>query len=206
MASENVIKAFGVVLEVTGAPAMSKEAARVFLRELDAFPEPQVLAALHRCMREVKGKLTLSDVVGRIDDGRPTPEMAWSMIPKDEAASVVWTEEMREAYAVARPLIVEGDLVAGRMAFLEAYRAAVQRARDARAPVVWSPSLGHDQAGRELALLDAAEKGHLSVESVRELLPHHREDEGLNARLIALANASFKRLSGNVAPLPGRAA
>lgn len=182
--SENLIKALTVTLEVTGTD-MSKEAARVVLADLATYPEPQVLAALKRCMREVKGRLTLADIISRMDDGRPGPEEAWSMVPKDEAASAFWTTEIREAYGVAHALIASGDTVQARMAFLERYRNLVQLARDGRLPVQWEFSPGTDKAGRELVLLDAKDKGRISAQAVMGLLPYHREDEGLMGRLLA---------------------
>jgi hypothetical protein len=199
--SAKLIQAIAVTLEVTGSPAMSDAAVKVMLRDLAGYPEPLVLAALRRCMREVKGKFTLADVIQRIDDGRPTPEVAWSMVPKDEGASVCWTTEMRDAYALAHSLVKQGELVQARVAFLEAYRIRVQFARDARLPVEWQVSLGLDKSGRELMLLDAAQKGWISVNHARSLLPYHRDDEELNARLLAIEGIDSKALPAP-APMP----
>jgi hypothetical protein len=182
--SDDVIKALTVTLEVTSTD-MSKAAAMVMLSDLSGFPELQVLGALKRCRYEVKGRLSLADIISRIDDGRPGPEEAWSMIPKDEAASAFWTTEMREAYGVAHALIASGDNVQARMAFLERYRNLMQLARDGRLPVQWEFSPGTDKAGRELVLLDAKDKGRISAQAVMGLLPYHREDEGLMGRLLA---------------------
>jgi hypothetical protein len=197
--SAKLLQAIAVAQEVTGTPVSSDAALEVMVRDLSAFPEPQVLASLRRCMREVKGKLTLADIVSRLDDGRPTPEVAWSMVPKDEAASVCWTLEMRDAYKVAYPLVASGELVQARMAFLEAYRSEVQRARDARHPAEWQLSLGTDKDARELVVLDAAEKGRISVEAAKRVLPHHREDEGISGRLLAIAGRALKQLEDKAA-------
>ncbi len=43
------------------------------------------------------------------NDGRPGPEEAWALVPKDEETSVVMTEEMAAAAGAARPLIEGGD-------------------------------------------------------------------------------------------------
>lgn len=109
------------------------------------------------------------------------------MIPRDEAASVVWTSEMAQAWGVAAPLLAQGDGVAARMAFLERYRALVQLGRDAGVPPQWTPSLGHDPLGRESALIEAAERGRLSASHVAVLLPHRDQP---NQRLQALLAAS----------------
>ena len=42
------------------------------------------------------------------------------MMPFDETTSVVWTEEMCEAWAIARPMIEDGETVAARMRALKA--------------------------------------------------------------------------------------
>src|SRR5262245_18509616 len=97
--------------------------------ELAHFPEGQVHGALRRCRRECS-RLTLAVVLERIDDGRPLVEEAFAMLPRTEAESVVWTEEMRQAFGSARALFAARDHVAARMAFKERYVQLVQRARD----------------------------------------------------------------------------
>lgn len=101
------------------------------------------------------------------------------------AASVVWTQEMAEAYGVALPLLDEP--VQARMAFLEAYRDRVRAARDSGAPVRWVPSLGTDPHGREAALVAAVGAGRLSVSHATALLP------------VSASQAVIQRLSGVMA-------
>ena len=200
--TKKLIEAITVAFEITNTPQLSDTAVDFMLAELCRYPEPHVLGALLRCCRELKPRqFTLEAVLSRIDDGRPGAEEAWAMIPKDERGSVVWTTEMREAWAVAHPLLDIGDLIAARMAFKEKYPMLVQRSRDARQPVQWEISLGHDLIGRELVLLDAAEKGRISPQNVRSLLPYHRDNEGLNARLLALEGKSAAALL----PVPSEA-
>ena len=64
--SEPILEAIAVTAELTGTQ-FTKAGARVFAQDLAAYPEPLVLAALRRCRREVKGKLSLQDVIGRLD-------------------------------------------------------------------------------------------------------------------------------------------
>lgn len=169
-AAEVVIQALAVTCELTQTE-LSKAAIRVMAHDLSKFPAEQVLGALTRCRKELRGRLTTADVISRLEDGRPGPEEAWAMIPRDEAASVVWTEEMRQAWSIARPLILEGDVVPARMAFLEAYRRLCLDAREAAAAVAWTPSLGWDPMGRERTLLDAVEKKRLPHAQAAALLP-----------------------------------
>lgn len=187
MASSALLQAIAVCAELTRTQ-LSEAAARVLADDLSRYPERQVLHALSRCRRELRSGLTLADILARLDDGRPGPEEAWAMMPRDESQSVVWTDEMAQAWGVARPLIDEGDTIAGRMAFLEHYRGLVQTARDRGLPPHWTPSLGHDPAGREAVLVEAAEKGRLLPSHVAGLLPPHREAQ--NPRLQALIASS----------------
>ncbi len=170
MPSTDLIKAVAVTAELCGR-TFSEGAARVFVDDLASYPEHQVMAALKRCRREVRGVLTVQDVVSRLDDGRPAPEEAWAMIPKDEGGSVVWTAEMADAMGVAMPLLLEGDAVAARVAFRERYVRVVADARDAGRPVDWSLSEGHDRRGVERVVREAVDKGRLSLDRGRQYVP-----------------------------------
>lgn len=186
MASKALLQAVAVCAELTRTE-LSEAAVRVLVDDLSRYPEAQVLHALSRCRRELRSGLTLADVLARLDDGRPGPEEAWAMMPRDESQSVVWTDEMAQAWGVAQPLLAEGDQVAARMAFLEHYRGIVQTARDRGQPPRWTPSLGHDPAGREEVLVRAAELGRLSASHVAGLLPHR---DAPHPRLQALIASS----------------
>lgn len=189
MPSIELLQAVAVTAELCGR-TFSEGAARMFVQDLSGFPEPAVIKALARCRREVKGILTIQDVVSRLDDGRPGVEEAWSQMPFDESQSVVWTDEMANAFGVARGLLDEGDRVAARMAFKEAYTRLVGEARDAGRPVSWSPSLGFDKSGQEAVLADAVSKGRLTYEHAQELAPMLA---AASANILALASAAVRR-------------
>lgn len=174
--TENLLKAIAVTAELTDTD-LSEFAARIMAKDLSGFPENQVLKALERCRKELKGRLRISDVIDRIDDGRPGHEEAWAMIPKNESASVVWTREMAESFGIALGLIDDGDHVAARMAFIETYKSKCTDARNNGVPVSWEPSLGHDRNGRESVLMDAVEKGRLTHSNALSLLPYHEQTE-----------------------------
>lgn len=163
-------QALMLTAELLGTP-LSVGAARLMLADLAAYPEATVLAALTRCRREVTGRLTLAAIVERLDDGRPGPEAAWAGCPRDEGETVVWTDETRDAFGVAGPLLAAGDRVGARMAFLEAYRRGVAEARAAHTPVAWSVSLGHAVAAREGPITAAVTDGRLEAGAVAGLLP-----------------------------------
>lgn len=170
MPSIELIKAIAVTSELCGR-TFSQAAAEVFVADLAAYPERQVIGALVRCRKEVRGMLTLADVISRLDDGRPGVEEAWSLLPYTEDKSAVWTVEMSQAFGVAVRLIDAGAMVEARMAFKETYQRLVTQARDAGKPVEWSVTLGHDPSQREAALVDAVDKGRISYERAQEFSP-----------------------------------
>jgi len=150
---------------------LSPGAAKMLAHDLAEFDETAILGALARCRMELQGRLKVSDILVRINDGRPDADEAWATMPMNEQVSVVWTEEMAHAWGVALPLLEAGDFAGARSAFSDAYRKAVLKARARREPVRWTPSLGSETAGRESVLLDAVKKGRLSAEQVEQLLP-----------------------------------
>jgi len=162
-------EAVAVTAELTQTH-LSEIAAKVMLDDLARYPEHQVMGALTRCRRELKGRLTIADVLTRLDDGRPGVEEAWAMVPKGEDATVVWTEEMALAMSVVHDLI-DRDEIAARMAFKEAYQRLCQSSRDRNAPVSWSVSLGWDAQGREQVIREAVEKGRLTSAQATIYLP-----------------------------------
>ena len=132
--SRELLQAIAVTSELCGR-TFSEAAAKVFVADLSAYPEAQVMGALTRCRKEVRGMLTVQDVVSRLDDGRPGVEEAWSMLPHDENMSAVWTTEMSQAFGVCVAQLDAGDRVGARMAFKETYQRMVNQARDNGLPV-----------------------------------------------------------------------
>jgi hypothetical protein len=110
------------------------------------------------------------------------------MLPRDEAATILWTDEMRSAWGIALPLLNAGEDIPARMAFKEAYIKAVAAARDTGVPTNWQASLGHDADEREAVVRDAVERGLISSDHATNLLPAPRADGGL-ITLLTTGNA-----------------
>lgn len=192
-ASTNVVKALAVTCELTNTD-ITPEAATALCGELALYPEDQVLGALRRCYRELKSRLTLSDILDRLTDGRPKPEEAWSIAVRSvsESATIVWSTEIRQAWAIAFGLIREKQTVQARMAFIETYRDLCRAAREAHAPVVWEISPGSSPSERDAEILAAVEAGRLKRENVEGLLTH--TDSTIVERLEKLTGKSVKML------------
>lgn len=194
MATSRVLEAIAVTAELCGK-VFSPAAARQFAADLSAYPETQVIGALSRCRREVRGVLTLADVVARLDDGRPSADEAWAMIPFDEVQSVVWTDEMAQAWGVARPLLDAGDKVGARLTFRACYERIITLARCEQRKPQWRLSPGYDPAGRELAVSDAVDKGRLTPQQAMRLLPDETNAE-MTAALLEQIGMKVKRIGG----------
>ena len=119
----------------------------------------------------------LADVISRLDDGRPGAEEAWSMMPRGEDLSAVWTEEMAAAFSVCGEYLENGQEIEARLAFKEKYSALVSDARDNGRPVYWSATLGHTSDGREEAKHEAVNRNRAAQDlpalpfTPRESLP-----------------------------------
>jgi hypothetical protein len=171
-----LIKAIAVTTEMLGTE-WSEETARAVAEELSHYPIEGVKIALLECRRKLKGRLTLADILDRIPSGHPGVEEAWAMIAKamtNEALTLVWTDEMREAYGVANGVAEEP--VQARMAFKEKYTQLVSEARAKRMTPKWSVSKGTDKADQERAILEAVAQGRLTSSFAHRLLPYR--DEG----------------------------
>jgi hypothetical protein len=190
MASTNLLQAVAVTAELCGR-TFSEAAARVFVSDLAAYPEGAVIAALARCRKEVRGALTVQDVVSRLDDGRPGPEEAWALLPLDEDATAVWTDEMAASWGIAETVYRTGDKTAARFAFKEAYIKRVNEARDAGRPVKWTPTLGRCPLSRWRVLSDAVAADKIPLEFARQFEPQLPAPEPI----AALVSEATKRIA-----------
>lgn len=150
--------------------AITPTAAAVMADDLSAYPLAALKLALTRVRAEHAGKLTPKVVIERLEAlaGRLTPNEAWAVAlqAKDERATVLWTDEMQEAWALAALVAGSGDKVGTRMTFLAAYERITSLARTAhRLPKVLM-SFGSDCELRALALRNAWERGQLSAPAV----------------------------------------
>lgn len=164
-----LIQKIAITFELVGNSQLSEAATKVIILKLERFPDLAVSNALDRCQDECTGRLSLGDIIQRIDDGRPGPNEAWAIIPKGEQYSCVWTDEMRTAAGEVWDLM--GDKVAARMAFIEAYKREVTNAKTANKPVEWSFSAGSDINHRKKTLVESVEKGRLLPEHANRIMP-----------------------------------
>jgi len=148
---------------IATAEAMGQEmnpgTAAMMAEDLCAYSVPVVRAALKACRLEVKGRLSMADILQRVQaaDGRPGKDEAWSIALSagDESETVVMTAEIRQAMVAAQPILSRRDVVGARMAFNSAYERLVFAARAEANPTTWSVSLGLDP-GRRVTAIESA--------------------------------------------------
>jgi len=148
----------------------------MFFRTLAHLPVEAVQRALDAHVRDPqRGRFfpKPADVLSQIPDTRPGADEGWAIAVKgrDESATIVWTDEIAQAWGIARPVMQLGDEVGARVAFRDAYNRLALEARQTGRPVNWMPSLGHDLEQRHLALHEAAVMGRIGMDQVTALLP-----------------------------------
>jgi hypothetical protein len=182
------------VMEVYGRDR-SPTAIALWWKVLEKFELSDVEGALAQHVRTSRFAPTPADVVTIIceRDGRPGAEEAWAMIPRSEAESVIWTEEMAKAYGVCAPLLSAGDSVAARRAFIDSYKSEVDKARLHGTPVKVTPSWGWDENSKEAAVRAAIERGMLTHQRAVALLPTYESSQ--QGEALAITNDVIKRLT-----------
>lgn len=177
----------------------SKNTKRLWWEVLKRHSMADVSAAFgEHVSRNARG-ITPADIANLIaaanPDGRPGADEAWAMLPyQDESASVVMTEEMAEAFGIAREV---DDKNGARMAFRDAYNRIVERNKRAGVAPKWFASLGGDKQGRELVLTEAVRLGRITQDHAAVLLPPPPVNECAGA-LLALVAVNGVRTDGEM--------
>lgn len=158
---------FGVLLNKTavliGRPKPDPEQVSLFFRLMAAYPIETIRAALNDHLRDPqRGRFfpTPADLIAQIktpDDQWPTSDEAWAIAIRamDESETIIWTEEMAQAWGICKPIMDVGDEVGARMAFRSSYDRLVASAKSKNVTATWLASLGHDPEKRELAVEQA---------------------------------------------------
>ncbi|MDD2711323.1 MAG: hypothetical protein PHU77_00245 [Simplicispira sp.] len=160
-------------------------AADMLADDLSSYPRPVLAAALSRVRTEHTGRLTPKAIIDRIDEamGRPGANEAWAVAvtAMDENNTVVWTDEMAQAWGMAQSIAGGGDMVGARMAFISAYERLVRTAREERRMPSVTVSVGWDADGRTAAVEKAVQLGYMPADQAQQYLPAPAAAPGFNA-------------------------
>lgn len=166
-AKAQLIDALCMTAEAMGS-VITPMAAAMMADDLQDYDLGLLARALKACRQEVKGRLTVADIIQRCqaEDGRPGKDEAWSIAldASDEMGTAVMTTEIQQAMASSNILIDEGDMIGARMAFISTYERLVREARQDAKPVEWHVSLGFAPERREQAIQKAVQLGRISHE------------------------------------------
>lgn len=161
------------------AEAMGREikpaTAMLMVGDLIPYDYEPVCRALAVVRADQPGYLTLKSIIDRINDGsqHPAANEAWAQcLPAlSEANTVVWTYEMAQAWEIALPVLMSGDRVGARMAFIQAYERLLNIAKSERVLPSWRISQGHDPDQRVEAIKKAVQIGQLKAPIAEQFLP-----------------------------------
>lgn len=170
---DQLIDALCLTSEAMGN-VITPSAAMMMADDLSDYSLPELGRALRACRREVKGRLTVADIIQRCqaEDGRPGKDEAWSigLESSDEYGTAVMTWEIQQAMSSAKIILDDGDQVGARMAFMSTYERLVRESREVNRPVEWIVSLGFDKDRRATAIQKAAQLNRIpQLEADRHL-------------------------------------
>lgn len=153
---------------------ITPNAAALMASDLADYTKPQLAQALHAVRIEGKGRLSLNIILQQLDRicGRYGAEEAWALAVQahDEAATVVWNNEVAQAWALVSGMAAAGDLIGARMAFKQAYERIGQEARNQRQRPQVQVSIGWDSAKRIEAVSKAHQQGLLALAEAQSIL------------------------------------
>jgi hypothetical protein len=140
----------------------SKGAMVSIFEAFDSFSFDIVNSAIKAHGLKNKFAPTQADILAILGSGNQQhlgADEAWAiaLASMDEAETVVMTDEIMQALAIAWEVYSDGDGVGARMAFRSAYERIMQGA----GKPVWRVTLGHDPGRREEAVRKAVEQGLL---------------------------------------------
>lgn len=190
MSLEQTMTAFAATAEMLGK-SFTDHQLILFAESVEKYDQKQFMDALRRVREECKF-FSLAEVISRIDDGRPDPEEAWSLVRFDDSETMVMNDDIGKAMGVARTAYEEGDKLGAKFAFKEKYAKVVAEARAKAVRVNWFVSLGYDKSGHAEPVKAALEAGRIDSKTAKEYLPLF--DDGVISGL----------LEGKSAPSPNK--
>ena len=165
---------------------LNQTAIAIMCEDLAEWDFNEIQAALNTCRREVKGRLSLKDIIDRLPkkgDELPTADEMWGAIYDfctDERKTFVLPEMAFKALESTNggiyELIQDCDKTGARMAFKAAYERLSQ---GFNGKVQYSVRLGTDRQERETAIQAAYKQGLIDKSQIFQYLPDFDDDDAL---------------------------
>lgn len=167
--------ALDLAYETVRQPLPSPGVLTVFWANLESYPLDAVLRAISRHVAASDFAPTPAAILKHLpkqSDGRPEADEAWAIAlrSRDERDTVVWTDEIAQAWEAAKP-VLDGDEIGARMAFRAAYTRICDTNRTANHAPQWLVSQGFDAARREEVVTQAVREGRLQLEHAKAVVP-----------------------------------
>lgn len=166
--------------------SLNQTAIALMVEDLSEWDFNEIQAALNACRREVKGRLSLKDIIDRLPkkgDELPTADEMWGAIYNfctDERKSFVLPEMAFKALESTNggiwELINDGDKTGARMAFKAAYERLSQ---GFNGKVQYSVRLGTDRENQAYAIKTAYLENKITKSTALSFLPEIDEMTGL---------------------------
>lgn len=156
-------------------PVPDPELLGVWWAKLESHPLDAVAQAFSRHIDVSEFAPTPAAILKHLpkqSDGRPEADEAWAIAlrSRDERDTVVWTDEIAQAWEAAKP-VLDGDEIGARMAFRAAYTRICDSNRTANRVPQWLVSQGFDAARREEVVTQAVREGRLQLEHAKAVVP-----------------------------------
>lgn len=156
--------------------SVSQASANIYWNALAEVSLEDYKNAMSLHIRTSKFMPKVADILEAIPDrsGWPDPEEAWNALPKSEYEGGYVNQAMGVAMGASMDSVERGDMVAGRMAFIESYKSEVAKhKRNGERPNWWPmyPSYGtHEQKNqiKQQMLLTARDKEWISIENFND--------------------------------------
>ncbi|KWI89580.1 hypothetical protein WM11_21700 [Burkholderia ubonensis] len=171
----DLMSELNLAFEAARQPLPSPQVLRLFWDRLERYPLRMVLTAIRKHIDVSEFAPTPASILKHLpkpSDDRPEADEAWAIAIRsvDERETVVWTQEIAEAWAIAAP-VFHGDEIGARMAFKAAYARIVERNRGVGIVPHWVVSQGFDAARREEVVAHAVHSGRLQLAYAKAAVP-----------------------------------
>ena len=174
-----IVKQLQQAFSVYGKP-LDADAIDMWLAVLGDYSAQQISYGIKQHLRDPKeGKFPPkpANIIAAIEGAKRdlwlSGDEAWAnaQAAADERNTLVWTREAEQAwFKAAAPLMENGDKIAARRAFLDAYEREIDSAIAEGRPPANKVTLGHDHAGRAPAIEQARDRGTLTNEQAEQKL------------------------------------